>query len=177
MSHLTHHGDTTPQRFGAAVLSLALTCLASPILAQDQDFWSPSCRAAADDSSRMICALTQDVRREGGGELLFRLEAQTGAKPEDNLFRLISPLGTYLVNGIGLVVDGTELGRIPVERCAAQGCLSLVRAGTDLEAIISGLQAGNELGVVFWLGPDEQKSVSIPLTGFGRNWAALQDKL
>jgi invasion protein IalB len=125
----------------------------------------------------MICALTQDVRREGGGELLFRLEAQTGAQPDDKAFRVISPLGTYLVNGLGLVVDGAELGRIPVERCAAQGCLSLVREGPELDAILGGLQGGQQLELVFWLTAEEQKSVGIPLTGFSANWTALQDKL
>lgn len=167
----------SPRRFGAAVLSFGLALFAAPVFAQDQAFWSPSCRAAPDDSSRMICAITQDVRREGGGELLFRLEAQAGAKPEDNLFRIISPLGTYLINGLGLVVDGKELGRVPVERCAAQGCLSLVRQSPELDAILAGLQAGTQLDLVFWLAPDDQKSVSIPLTGFSANWASLQDKL
>jgi|GEM_PF-3928893 len=126
MSRTTSHGDLSQRRLCAAVLSCALAALASPVAAQDQFFWAPSCRAAADDSSRMICALTQDVRREGGGELLFRLEAQIGAKPEDHAFRIFSPLGTYLINGLGLVLDGVELGRVPVERCATEGCLSIV---------------------------------------------------
>lgn len=177
MNQTSTHGDLSLRRFCAAVLSFALLGFASPLLAQDQAFWSPSCRAASDDSSRMICALTQDVRREGGGELLFRLEAQTGANPEDNLLRVISPLGTYLINGLGLVIDGTELGRIPVERCAAQGCLSLVRGGPELNAILDGLTAGKQLELVFWLAAQEQKSITIPLSGFSANWSALQDKL
>lgn len=177
MTQSTTHGDLSLRRFGAAVLSSVLLAFASPVLAQDQAFWLPSCRAATVDSSRMICALTQDVRREGGGELLFRLEAQTGANPEDNLLRVISPLGIYLINGLGLVVDGTELGRIPVERCAAQGCLSLVRGGPELNVILDGLKGGEQLELVFWLTAQEQKSVTIPLTGFSANWSAVQDKL
>jgi invasion protein IalB len=175
MSRMANHGS--PRRFCAAALTCAFAAIAVHAAAQEQSFWAPGCRAAADDTSRMICTLTQDVRREGGGELLFRLEAQTGAKPEDNAFRIISPLGTYLINGLGLVVDDVELGRIPVERCAAQGCLSLVRQGPELEAILAGLQGGQQLELVFWLAPEEQKSVEIPLTGFGTNWLVLKDKL
>jgi hypothetical protein len=46
-----------------------------------------------------------------------------------------------------------------------------------LDAILAGLQGGQQLELVFWLTTEEQKSVGIPLTGFSTNWTALQDKL
>lgn len=97
----------------------------------------------------MICSLTQDVVREGGSALLFRLEAGRGERTGDMAFRVISVLGPHLINGIGLIVDGTELTRLPVERCARQACPSLGRSGPELEAILVGLRAGAKLEVVF----------------------------
>ena len=113
----------------------------------------------------MICSLTQDVVREGGSALLFRLEAGRGERTGDMAFRVISVLGPHLINGIGLIVDGTELTRLPVERCARQACPSLGRSGPELEAILVGLRAGAKLEVVFWLDARETRSVTLPLVG------------
>lgn len=166
---------------GAALaLSLGVICIAGPIRAeqpQASNFWSPTCSAAPDNSAKMICGLTQDVRRQEGGELIFRFELVRSADTKFQLFRLLSPLGMLISKGFSIVIDGVPIMDLGVERCLQQGCVSVIPSGSDLDLVIAAMKSGTQLDVVFWLNEDTQKSVSIPLEGFEQNWDALESKL
>jgi invasion protein IalB len=164
----------------ALALSLGMVCLAGPIRAeqaQASNFWSPACSAAPDNSANMICGLTQDVRRQEGGELIFRFEVVRSTDTKFQLFRLLSPLGMLISKGFSIVIDGVPIIDLGVERCIQQGCVSVIPSGTDLDRLIAAMKSGSQLDVVFWLNEDTQKSVSIPLEDFEQNWDSLESKL
>ena len=47
-------------------------------------------------------------------------------RPQARLLRVLAPLGVLLPNGLGLNVDGKDMGRVAFVRCLPNGCVAEV---------------------------------------------------
>lgn len=160
--------------FGCALL--ASWGMFSPAFA-DNGAWSSECKPSATNPSDQICKVAATVMGTSSNEMLFVIEMGKGSDPADDFFRIISPLGTFLPNGIGLVVDEVEVGRVPVERCTKQGCFTVLRDPAGIAKIQTALHDGKQLKIVYWVSPTEPTIVAMDIADYASVWDDMESKL
>jgi invasion protein IalB len=85
------------------------------------------------------------------------------ADGEARLLRVLAPLGVLLPNGLGLNVDGTNMGRVAFVRCLPNGCVAEVVMDDDLLKILS---EGQDAVFVVFKTPEEGIGIPVSLNGF-----------
>ncbi|PRX11767.1 UNVERIFIED_ORG: invasion protein IalB [Martelella mediterranea] len=117
------------------------------------------------------CALMQNVIADDRPEIGLSIAVLKTADRQATLLRILSPLGVFLPEGMGLFVDGVNIGKASFSRCYLDGCYVEVDIDDDLMNI---LRAGKE--AVFTLNFSiDQDTIGIPvdLSGFGEGFDAL----
>lgn len=117
------------------------------------------------------CALMQNVIADDRPEIGLSIAVLKTADRQATLLRVLSPLGVFLPEGMGLFVDGVNIGKAAFSRCYLDGCYVEVDIDEDLMKI---LRAGTE--AVFTLNFSiDQDTIGIPvdLSGFGEGFDAL----
>jgi invasion protein IalB len=92
------------------------------------------------------------------------------ADREARLLRVLAPLGVLLPNGLGLNVDGTDMGRVAFVRCLPNGCIAEVELDEEIVKVLS--EGTNAIFVVFKT-PEEGVGIPVSLNGFAEGFAAL----
>jgi len=157
-------------------LALAVTALASaaPALAQgtvrgEYGDWQMSCDTPPGASFEQ-CAIIQNVLAEDQPNVGLSVIVLRTADREARLLRVLAPLGVLLPNGLGLNVDGTDMGRVAFVRCLPNGCVAEVELDDDLIEVLS--NGTNAIFVVFKT-PEEGVGIPVSLEGFAEGFAAL----
>ena len=75
-----------------------------------------------------------------------------------------------LPNGLGLNVDGQDIGRAYFVRCFQDGCYAEVILEPQL---LDTLKAGAAATFIVFQTPEEGIGIPVDLTGFGEGFAAL----
>nr|WP_272211859.1 invasion associated locus B family protein [Marinicella sp. W31]MDC2877748.1 invasion associated locus B family protein [Marinicella sp. W31] len=117
------------------------------------------------------CALMQNVIADDRPEIGLSIAVLKTADRQATLLRILSPLGVFLPEGMGLFVDGVNIGKASFSRCYLDGCYVEVDLDDDLMNI---MRVGSE--AVFTLNFSvDQDTIGIPvdLTGFGEGFDAL----
>ncbi|HCH72150.1 MAG TPA: invasion associated locus B family protein [Ochrobactrum sp.] len=106
-----------------------------------------------------------------------KLKSQHGAwsvlKTADNkarILRVLAPLGVLLPNGLGLNVDGKDIGRAYFVRCFEDGCYAEVILEDDL---LKTLRSGKAATFIVFQTPEEGVGIPVDLKGFGEGFDAL----
>jgi invasion protein IalB len=130
--------------------------------------WRILCEAATGDGAAR-CALVQNIEsaeRPGFGLVVMILKT-----PDDKTrMRIAAPLGIFLPPGLGLRIDGEEVGNVPFWFCRPFAC--------ETEAIISSqimekLKRGDEALFVLFERPDKGTGLIVSLSGFHAGHQAL----
>lgn len=158
-----------------AALGLAALCgLSSPVLAQGvvkAQFgdWQMSCDTPPGASFEQ-CAIIQNVTAEDQPNVGLSVIVLKTADKQARLLRVLAPLGVLLPNGLGLNVDGKDMGRVSFVRCLPNGCIAEVAMDDALIATLS--KGANAIFVVFKT-PEEGIGIPVSLNGFGDGFAQL----
>lgn len=157
-------------------LALAVTALAgaSPALGQgtvrgEYGDWQMSCDTPPGASTEQ-CAIIQNVMAEDQPNVGLSVIVLRTADREARLLRVLAPLGVLLPNGLGLNVDGTDMGRVAFVRCLPNGCVAEVELDDGLIDVLS--KGTNAIFVVFKT-PEEGVGIPVSLEGFSEGFAAL----
>ena len=188
---LTERGRSALKRTGlflCTALVVAITGLAStgfPARAQDpkqaveQQFggevkgqygdWQYVCKPPPPGAKNEICALVQSVTaedRKNVGLTIYFQKFSNGTK----VLRVFAPVGVLLPPGIGLKVDGQDIGHAPFLRCHTFACYAQV---TVEDKLVEQLKTGKT--AIFIIFQTEEAGIGIPisLAGFGEGLAAL----
>ncbi|MEX0627043.1 MAG: invasion associated locus B family protein, partial [Cucumibacter sp.] len=86
------------------------------------------------------------------------------------LIRVLAPLGVLLPYGLGLFLDGTDLGEVKFVRCLPNGCIA--EAVMD-DALIEQLSGGETALFVVFKTPEEGIGIPVSMIGFREGFAAL----
>src|SRR5690606_7561339 len=116
------------------------------------------------------CAIIQNVLAEDQPNVGLSVIVLRTADREARLLRVLAPLGVLLPNGLGLNVDGTDLGRVAFVRCLPNGCIAEVELDDDLVKILS---EGTSAIFVVFKTPEEGVGVPVSLEGFAEGFDAL----
>jgi len=152
----------------------AMTLLAAPALAQgtvraEYGDWQMSCDTPPGASFEQ-CAIIQNVLAEDQPNVGLSVIVLRTADREARLLRVLAPLGVLLPNGLGLNVDGTDMGRVAFVRCLPNGCIAEVELDDDIIKVLS--EGSNAIFVVFKT-PEEGVGIPVSLAGFAEGFEAL----
>lgn len=157
-----------------AIALLASLGLAAPLAAQgtvrsQHGDWQMSCDLVPGALEEQ-CALIQNVTAEDQPNVALSVIALKTADKEARLLRILAPLGVLLPNGLGLNIDGEDLGRVAFVRCLPNGCVAEVVMDDDL---IRQLSDGETAIFIVFKTPEEGIGIPVSLNGFAEGFAAL----
>lgn len=160
---------------GAATLVAAAMALHMPasygqgvVKAQYGD-WQMSCDTPPGASFEQ-CAIIQNVTAEDQPNVGLSVIVLKTADRKARLLRVLAPLGVLLPNGLGLNVDGVDMGRVAFVRCLPNGCVAEVVMD---DALIKILSEGKTAIFVVFKTPEEGIGIPVSLNGFGDGFRQL----
>ena len=177
-----HHGE----RFGKSMKSLVQFGLSavllmvlggiSPSVAQQggkvkskHGVWSIICDSPAGATNEQ-CALMLNVVAEDRAEVGLSVVVLKTADRKAKILRVLAPLGVLLPNGLGLNVDGKDIGRAYFVRCLKDGCFAEVILE---EKLLKTLKSGTTATFIVFQSPEEGIGIPVDLTGFSEGFSKL----
>jgi invasion protein IalB len=132
--------------------------------------WQYVCKPPPPGAKNEVCALVQSVTAEDRKNIGLTIYFQKFSNGTQVL-RIFAPVGVLLPPGIGLKVDGVDIGHAPFLRCHTFACYAQV---TVDDKLIEQLKTGKT--AIFIIFQTEEAGIGIPisLAGFGEGLAALQ---
>ena len=145
------------------------TSLAQGAVKSSHGAWSMVCDTPPGASSEQ-CALMQNVVAEDRSEVGLSVVILRTADQEAEIMRVLAPLGVLLPNGLGLNVDGKDIGRAYFVRCFADGCYAeVILQGELLET----LKTGTTATFIVFQTPEEGIGIPVDLSGFTEGYAKI----
>lgn len=167
----TVHGVTIVA-LSAMLVWLAATSIAAAQQASVRGtygFWEMRCATPPGASSEQ-CVLMQAVEDFDRSEIGLSVSAFKTADRQAQILRIQAPLGVLLPNGLGLHIDGRDMGRAYFVRCFSDGCYAEVILEDQL---LDSLKAGQMATFTVFDTPEEGIGLPVDLTGFTEGFEAL----
>lgn len=132
--------------------------------------WQIVCKPPPPGASKPVCAVVQSVTaedRDNVGLTVYFQRFSDGTQ----VLRVFAPLGVLLPPGLGLKVDGKDLGNAPFLRCQSFACYAQVTADKNL---VDTLRTGKT--AIFIIFQTEEAGIGIPisLNGFAQAYDNLK---
>ena len=131
--------------------------------------WSIICDTPAGATSEQ-CVMMQNVVAEDRPEMGLSVVVLRTADNKAEILRVLAPLGVLLPNGLGLNVDGKDIGRAYFVRCFQDGCYAEVILEKPL---LDTLKTGTSATFIVFQTPEEGIGIPVDLKGFADGFAAL----
>jgi len=131
--------------------------------------WSVVCDKPAGANAEQ-CALMQNVIAEDRPEVGLSVVVLKTADRKSKILRVLAPLGVLLPNGLGLNVDGKDIGRAYFVRCFADGCYAEVVLEDEL---LKTLRSGAQATFIVFQTPEEGIGIPVDLKGFAEGYDSL----
>lgn len=131
--------------------------------------WQLSCDTPPGASFEQ-CAIIQNVTAEDQPNVGLSVIVLKTADNKARLLRVLAPLGVLLPNGLGLNIDGTDMGRVAFVRCLPNGCIAEVVMD---DALIDTLSKGATAIFIVFKTPEEGIGIPVSLNGFSAGYEAL----
>ncbi|MEL6621929.1 MAG: invasion associated locus B family protein [Pseudomonadota bacterium] len=134
--------------------------------------WQIVCKPPPPGSTREVCALVQSVTAEDRNNVGLTIYFQRFSNGT-RVLRVFAPLGVLLPPGLGLKIDGKDVGHAPFLRCHSFACYAQVVVENDL---VTKLSAGKT--AIFIIFQTEEAGIGIPisLAGFSAGASALDKR-
>ncbi len=116
------------------------------------------------------CVLMQNVVAADREEFGLSVVVLKTADKKARILRVLAPLGVLLPNGLGLNIDGNDIGRAYFVRCFTDGCYAEVILE---DTLIKALSEGNSATFYVFQTPEEGIGIPVDLTGFTDGYRAL----
>jgi invasion protein IalB len=131
--------------------------------------WSIICDTPAGATSEQ-CVMMQNVVAEDRPEMGLSVVVLRTADNKAEILRVLAPLGVLLPNGLGLNVDGKDIGRAYFVRCFQDGCYAEVILEKPL---LDTLKTGTSATFIVFQTPEEGIGIPVELKGFADGFATL----
>jgi invasion protein IalB len=131
--------------------------------------WSIICDTPAGATAEQ-CAMMQNVVADDRPEIGLSVVVLRTADNKAEILRVLAPLGVLLPNGLGLNVDGKDIGRAYFVRCFQDGCYAEVILEKTL---LDTFRSGTAATFIVFQTPEEGIGIPVDLKGFGDGFAAL----
>ncbi len=155
--------------FVAVLMGGALPAAAQGVVKAQYGDWQMSCDTPP-GASFPQCAIIQNVTAEDQPNVGLSVIVLKTADRKANLLRVLAPLGVLLPNGLGLNIDGKDMGRVQFVRCLPNGCVAEVPMD---DGLIKTLSTGKSAIFVVFKTPEEGIGIPVSLKGFADGFAQL----
>ncbi len=133
------------------------------------DAWELRCETPTGETAEQ-CALTQTVKAEDAANVSLAVMIVKPKEAKAGVLRVIAPMNVFLLNGVSLKVDQTDIGRAAFFRCFPSGCLADVALDAKL---VEQLKTGKIATLVIYLTPYEGIRHQVMLKGFREGFEKL----
>lgn len=154
---------------GLAAISLVGAPFAQGVVKAQYGDWQMSCDTPPGASFEQ-CAIIQNVTAEDQPNVGLSVIVLKTADKKSRLLRVLAPLGVLLPNGLGLNVDGKDMGRVAFVRCLPNGCVAEVVLD---DAMVTTLSDGTNAIFVVFKTPEEGIGIPVSLNGFSDGFKEL----
>jgi invasion protein IalB len=151
------------------VLAAAAAANAQGVVKAQYGDWQMSCDTPPGASFEQ-CAIIQNVTAEDQPNVGLSVIVLKTADQQARLLRVLAPLGVLLPNGLGLNIDGKDIGRVAFVRCLPNGCVAEVVLD---DALIKTLSEGTNAIFVVFRTPEEGVGIPVSLRGFSDGFSQL----
>jgi invasion protein IalB len=131
--------------------------------------WTVVC-GTSDGSSEKRCVLMQSVVSQERPEMQLSVAISKNPGGKTGLLRVQAPLSVLLPNGLGLYVDGTDIGNAYFARCFSDGCYAEVVLE---DALLGTLRKGSSATFTVFQTQEEGIGIPVDLKGFAQGYDAL----
>jgi invasion protein IalB len=125
--------------------------------------WQVSCRTPP-GAKEEKCALVQSVTAEDRPNVGLTVVFYKAIGEDKKLMRVVVPLGVLLPTGLGLKIDGQDVGNAPFLKCSRRGCVAEVVLQDD---IITKMKKGTTAMFIIFDTPEAGIGIPVALQGFG----------
>ena len=154
----------------ATVLALAAgAAIGQGVVRAQFGDWQMSCDTPPGASFEQ-CAIIQNVMAENQPNVGLSVIVLKTADQQARLLRVLAPLGVLLPNGLGLNVDGKDMGRVAFVHCLPNGCVAEVVLD---DKMVETLSTGTDAIFVVFKTPEEGIGIPVSLNGFKDGFAQL----
>jgi invasion protein IalB len=160
---------TTAVLLGLFLLALPLPALAQGVVKAQYGDWQMSCDTPPGASFEQ-CAIIQNVTAEDQPNVGLSVIVLKTADQQARLLRVLAPLGVLLPNGLGLNIDGVDMGRVAFVRCLPNGCVAEVVMD---DSLLKQLSTGKTAIFVVFKTPEEGIGIPVSLNGFKDGFGQL----
>ncbi len=155
--------------FAAALCALPSLAHAQGVVKATYGDWQMSCDTPPGASFEQ-CAIIQNVTAENQPNVGLSVIVLKTADQKARLLRVLAPLGVLLPNGLGLNIDGQDMGRVAFVRCLPNGCVAEVVMD---DALLQQLSSGKSAIFVIFKTPEEGIGIPVSLKGFADGFKQL----
>jgi invasion protein IalB len=158
-----------------ASLSIAHFSMSAVLAAQQSDVskfgaWETQC--APSTANVKACALIQRAMSEEQPNVGLMVAVRKATSAPNGIMQIFAPPNTFLLEGVGIKVDGDEFGRLPFFRCAQITCAAEGPIGNDL---MHKMLNGKTMLITIYLNPGEGLRHILTLDGFKDGYSALRE--
>lgn len=132
--------------------------------------WQVSCRTPP-GAKQEKCALVQSVTAEDRPNVGLTVVFYKAIAENKKLLRVVVPLGVLLPTGLGLKIDGKDVGNAPFLKCGKRGCVAEVELQNE---VISELKKGETAMFIIFDTPEAGIGIPVSLQGFTDAFAGLK---
>jgi invasion protein IalB len=132
--------------------------------------WSVKC-GAPPGAKNEKCWVEQKVTAEDRPQVGLTIVYFQSADNKTRRLQAVAPLGVLLLNGLGLKIDGADVGRVPFQRCPPLGCIA--EAQVD-DKLLNQFKSGGEALFIIFDTPEAGIGIPVSLAGFADAIAALE---
>ena len=132
--------------------------------------WQVSCRTPP-GAKEEKCALVQSVTAEDRPNVGLTVVFYKAIGEDKKLLRVVVPLGVLLPTGLGLKIDGQDVGNAPFLKCGKRGCVAEVVLQDE---VINKMKAGGTAMFIIFDTPEAGIGIPVSLQGFGDALANLK---
>jgi invasion protein IalB len=132
--------------------------------------WQVSCRTPP-GAKEEKCALVQSVTAEDRPNVGLTVVFYKAIGEDKKLLRVVVPLGVLLPTGLGLKIDGQDVGNAPFLKCGKRGCVAEVVVQDE---VIAKMKKGEIAMFIIFDTPEAGIGIPVSLQGFGDALANLK---
>lgn len=143
----------------------------SAVLRGTYGAWQLYCRTPP-GAREEKCAIVQMVTDEQRPNVGLNVQLFKSIGDNVNMMRVVAPLGIFLPRGLGMKIDGEDVGNVPYVKCGmTSGCIAEFELQDE---VVTKLKSGKDALLIIFPTVEEGIGIPVSLEGFTQAFETLK---
>ncbi|MEM7398782.1 MAG: invasion associated locus B family protein [Pseudomonadota bacterium] len=143
----------------------------SAVLRGTYGAWQLYCRTPP-GAREEKCAIVQMVTDEQRPNVGLNVQLFKSIGADTNMMRVVAPLGIFLPRGLGMKIDGEDVGNVPYIKCGkTSGCIAEFELQNE---VVTKLKSGESALLIIFPTVEEGIGIPVSLDGFTKAFGTLK---